>query len=378
MLKTRSRINERLPEYPQVLFDYVSAHKRLFSDADKEKAFLSTAVHAMLSAQRVIRASDAFKDAADADKPQVLAAGIAAAIASLTTTAPTAPVTAQDIDAALARYKDKLAAELKEDWVPAFSDFAPIVEDLAVLGIRELMTKYPDYLAKSGVVIGGYGDHDYYPSFELYSCYGFLADKLITVREERSRAIERGDYGVIEGFAQDSMIDKFRFGIGIDAYVQVHMATQKALTQVAEKTLAKYLPTTTVSDVQDLINEQLIASQKEWIDTLRQEHFAPLARVITSLPVADLAALAKSLVELQSLRSGLPVIASRSEDPLTWRLSANTMASSGSTASITSSPSLTPDSSRALKRDTKHEQRSTHDNRGDAACGYGRGRIRDE
>jgi len=163
------------------------------------------------------------------------------------------------------------------------------------------MNHYDRYLANTGIVIGGYGTHDYYPSFELHNCFGFLADRFIAV-QERSKSIERGSLGVIEGFAQDNMIDTFRFGIGFDAYAHVHRATQKALTQVAEKTLKKYSPDTSVDDLKELISKELSEGQADWYEKVREEHYAPLARVISSLPVSDLAALAKSLVELQSLK----------------------------------------------------------------------------
>jgi hypothetical protein len=80
------------------------------------------------------------------------------------------------------------------------------------------------------------------------------------------------------------MIDTFRFGLGYDAYAHVRRATEKALTQVAAKTLQRYSPNTPVDELNDLISEELSASQDDWFDKVREEHYAPLARVISSLP----------------------------------------------------------------------------------------------
>jgi hypothetical protein len=293
---------ERLPEYPQHLFDFLAAHKQLFPDAEKESTFVQNAIQAMLAAQRVVRESDKYERANDEEKTAVFAAGLTELLEGLKGEAPLEPVTTQDIEAALVRYKDAVVTKLNDEWVPIAAEFGPLVETLAELAIRELMTHYERYLANTGIVIGGYGAHDYYPSFELYNCFGFLADRFIAVRSDRSRSIARGSFGVIEGFAQDNMIDTFKFGLGFDAYAHVHRATEKALTQIAEKTLHKYAPGTSVDELKDLILEELSAAQDDWFQKVRQEHYAPLARVISSLPVSDLAALAKSLVELQSLK----------------------------------------------------------------------------
>jgi hypothetical protein len=293
---------ERLSEYPKVLFEFLSAHSRLFPPADRDRTFLTNVIYAMLALQRRIRESDAYVDAPDDRKNEIFAEGIRQALAELTARQPTTPITTQDIDAAIVRHKDAVVAELNKEWVPYAPEFTPIVEEIGIASIRELMVNYKAHLSKTGVVIGGYGDHEYYPSFELHTCYGFLADRFIFAREDRSRSIERGAPGVIEGFAQDNMIDTFRFGLAFDAYAQVNRATKKALTQLAEKTLQRYSPATGIDAVEDLITEELSAHQDDWFEKVRSEHYAPLARVISSLPVVDLAALAKSLVELQSLK----------------------------------------------------------------------------
>lgn len=296
------RAFERLAEYPQQLFDFLAAHKQLFPEEERERTFVDNAVQAMLSAQRLVRDSERYENAKDEERDAVFAEGTAELLESLKRKDPTEPIAARDIDAAIIRYKDVVVAELKNVWVPIAPEFASVTELLAELAIRELMTNYSTYMANTGIVIGGYGTQDYYPSFELYDCFGFLADKFITVRSGRSRSVARGSFGVIEGFAQDNMIDTFRFGLGFDAYAHVHRATEQALTRVAEKTLQMYSPDTPVDDLKELISKELSAAQEDWYHKVREEHYAPLARVISSLPVSDLAALAKSLVELQSLK----------------------------------------------------------------------------
>ena len=292
---------ERLSEYPRELFDFLAAHKQLFPDAEREVTFVANAIQAMLAAQRIVRESEKYKNAKNEEMSAVFSAGITELTEALKGKEALKPVTTQDVDAAIVRYKDAVLAEIKNVWVPIVDEFAAIADTLAELAIRELMVHYDAYLANTGIVIGGYGTHDYYPSFELHNCFGFLADKFIAV-QERSKSIVRGSFGVIEGFAQDNMIDTFRFGIGFDAYAHVHRATKKALTQVAEKTLKKYSPDTSIDELKDLISEELSEGQADWYEKVREEHYAPLARVISSLPVTDLAALAKSLVELQSLK----------------------------------------------------------------------------
>ncbi len=212
---------ERLSEYPRALFDFLAAHKQLFPDAEREETFVGNAIQEMLAAQRIVRDSEKYKRAKAEEATTILAAGIAALVETLKGEQPHEPVTTQDVDAAIARYREAVRAEIKKAWVPIVEEFGPIADTLSELAIRELMNHYDRYLANTGIVIGGYGTHDYYPAFELHNCFGFLADRFIAV-QSRSKSIERGSLGVIEGFAQDNMIDTFRFGIGFDAYAHVH------------------------------------------------------------------------------------------------------------------------------------------------------------
>src|SRR5205814_10528056 len=104
-------------------------------------------------------------------------------------------------------------------------------ESLALLlaedAIRNLMVNYGDYLTDTGVVVGGYGEGDYFPGWESYCCYGFLDRLFIANPEGEPKKVSKDLPASIEPFATTSMIDNFRLGIAPDVFTGVQLATRK-------------------------------------------------------------------------------------------------------------------------------------------------------
>src|SRR5690606_26240329 len=103
-------------------------------------------------------------------------------------------------------------------------------------------------------------------------------------------------------FATTSMINTFRMGIGPDVFGNVVSATQRTLEDFARELVELVAPGASVPDLEERIARFAKAHVDEWFDRTWNDHYGPLARVIRSLPVSDMAALAKSLIELQSLK----------------------------------------------------------------------------
>jgi hypothetical protein len=173
---------------------------------------------------------------------------------------------------------------------------------LADLAIRRAIVAFKDLVAHTGVVIAGYGEQEFFPSFKSFDCYGFLDSHFLWLEGSLSATISASKSAVIEPFATTSMINTFQMGISPDVYSKVVAATKKSLTEFADKLRASSDVIGPVQDVSGLIEDAANAHQKSWFYPSLDTHYGALARVVGSLPVTDMAALAKSLIELESLK----------------------------------------------------------------------------
>src|SRR5262249_17347691 len=124
-----------------------------------------------------------------------------------------APFQAADLDTALARFKEELAAQIQASVQRYEPDSVSHVDctQLADLGIRAIFRTPTALMASTGVVIAGYGDHDFFPGYEEYKCYGLLLDKFISEKVDSQKiAVDKPAY--INGFATASMIQTFEAG----------------------------------------------------------------------------------------------------------------------------------------------------------------------
>ncbi len=97
------------------------------------------------------------------------------------------------------------------------------------------MVHYKSYLPETGVVVGGYGDTDYYPGIEAFECYGFLDRQFICNSTGEPTQVNKDLPAAIEPFATTSMINTFRMGIGPDIFGNVVAATKNVLREFANK-----------------------------------------------------------------------------------------------------------------------------------------------
>jgi hypothetical protein len=168
------------------------------------------------------------------------------------------------------------------------------------------MTNFKGYLDATGIVIGGYGNSEFFPAFDVYECFGFLDGTLIASRlDNQCRTMRPNQDAAIEPFATATMINTFRMGIGPDVFDRVAGATKTCMYQFARQLRDRIAPGTDLSDLDDLITGACDAHQKDWFTKTLNDHYRPLCNVIAELSVPDMAALAESLIELQSLKERL-------------------------------------------------------------------------
>jgi len=283
-------------EYATEFFGYIERDKRLFPDVVQRDVFLSTAKSAALGLLLEVQHPAGFA------KQQILDGLDAAIIAERDRLAPlpfAALLTQEVIDRATAIYSADLRSEI-EDTLKVF-DWEGIAEsDALVQAALDLMFKEPArHFSTTGLVIAGYGDHEIFPSMVQYQVQGLLADHLL--RERESDAAVTHDNGAqINAFAQTSMSDTFQLGFSQDSYSTISDLLSLELTNLTNTVAMN-------AGLPPQNNDALIEATKKtildgWFEQARTTHAYPMRRVLSALPLDEMADLAETLINLQSLK----------------------------------------------------------------------------
>lgn len=193
-----------------------------------------------------------------------------------------------------------------EGWKPALRDMGEIYpSDLAYFaetGIHEVFKLPGDYLGKTGIVFAGFGDHDIFPSMIEYCSYGMVAEKHVS--SELSKASIDHEIGAwISAFAQTSMADTFSLGLSEDIYSSLMQILTGALQTFAEEVCKEAGGNiANAVNLETAITKTRRAIADSLLEDARRQHAFPLRRVLGVLPVDEMAELAETLINLQSLK----------------------------------------------------------------------------
>ncbi|CAM5487668.1 hypothetical protein [Pseudomonas fragi] len=298
---------DKLETYPQRFFEFVEKEEKLFSEEAKSKALFDVVAAALYRlqiriAQEVgVEEIDALAGKTDQEidealqrvesavdqlslPPLLREADIANAHAS------TAPLFAPIATSSIFLFQQ---AASREFLVPRF------LEALAKLAVKEFIM----YANKTGVVVAGYGKEEFFPVLETYDCYGFLGERLILDRRDPN-VMDATCPAVIQPFATTHMINTFRMGISPDVFNTVDDSTANAFQELSDKILAELGPSATLDPTRrtEIISEVYAAHSDRWHQQIRNQHIFPLSTIVHLLPLPEMAALAKSLIELESLK----------------------------------------------------------------------------
>ena len=291
---------DSLRGYAERLFEFVKAQEVLFPESIRRAVFVENALESALSIARVIGDYDDVTNGSEPERIEKWRSRFKEVAISIDRHEIPTPLTKEDIDAAVATYAAEIDARIRTSLKSSVLD-ETFVPRLAELGVRLMMKRYDVLFPWTGVVIGGYGAKDYFPSLEVHRCYGFL-DRRFLSRQEDSARIDHATPAVIMPFAMTSMIDTFRSGISPDVHNNVNEATRKGLHAFAEKLKARVGIAAPIDGLDALVDEAVESHQESWYQPILHEHHVPMACVIDSIPVTEMAAMAKSLIELESLK----------------------------------------------------------------------------
>ena len=106
-----------------------------------------------------------------------------------------------------AELTETLESQLKDWEHAALIDFGKPAE----LAIKLLVKRYPQYMDKTGIVLAGFGDNDYFPAYRVYDCYGLLLGKFL-FDEKGGKEVGRDTPSFIKPFATTAMVNTFVMG----------------------------------------------------------------------------------------------------------------------------------------------------------------------
>ena len=306
----KSEKHDALHGYAAHFFEYVQRNERLFPAEAKSTALVELIGGAAFRLQALIATKLGLAE--DGPFEGLDEAAVTHAIdgveQSLDERPVDSPLVEADISAAVASmgevYKNAVGDRLQ-----LFLQGSPEVKLLAgrfaeVL-IKLALKEFKSYAPLTGIVVAGYGKDDYYPSLEVFQCYGFIGDRLLFQRsDEESKAMDTTAEAVIQPFATTSMIETFRFGVSPDIVAGAFGSIRDTLQSFAKDVVRECENHSGITDgrLEELVGEAADEHSHAWVNQMRNMHFLPLSKVIHSLPIQDMAALAQSLIELESLK----------------------------------------------------------------------------
>lgn len=181
------------------------------------------------------------------------------------------------------------------------------------LKVRELPSN------PTGLVFAGYGNQSIYPEIFVSKSAGFVARQFI-LAEHNSVVISQDNNSFISGFAQASMADTFIIGFDSQVYETINQVQEQTFPDVLAPfaaLLGAKVQRTPEGVVMMDHQDQIVADEATFGGMMRtafkdvggnimmesrQQHGEPLERVISMLPVEEMAELAATMVDLQSLK----------------------------------------------------------------------------
>lgn len=94
---------------------------------------------------------------------------------------------------------------------PSLTPVGIAPQDLASLSLEAIYKKPTHFLSSTGLVVGGYGAADIFPSYKCVDVYGHIGTTLLVV-DESEHLVTHDNGAIIQAFAKTSMIDVFTRG----------------------------------------------------------------------------------------------------------------------------------------------------------------------
>lgn len=286
-------------EYAEEFFRFIDEAAWLFPVAVQKEFFLLEARKAGL---RPLMGAPIDETMLEDEKLRVINAALDARTAELQAMPLLARVDVDRASDLATSYKDDLE-QMVAEWLPELEfGYVDRAAQIAANGIDEMLKAAPAFIGCTGLVFAGFGDRDPFPTMIQYQCSGIIAGTL-AAWEEKQASIDHAKPAWISAFAQTAMSDTFTLGLSEDVYTSIIEALTGELGPFAEEIARQSGGNVgNIADLDGLIGGLSSKVSKAVLDRATRDHAAPMRSILSVLPVDEMAELAETLINLQSLK----------------------------------------------------------------------------
>ncbi|MDX0426876.1 hypothetical protein BMJ21_22855 [Sinorhizobium medicae] len=284
-------------EYAKEFFAFLSDNHSLFPKEIQDDA-LATSVGGQ--AYRWVKT--AIKDVEEAGVQAAITAKIEAEEQALGAVELFPDISEEDATKLFADLKEQLIKTATE-WLELFEQPIPVDLERVVSAAFWYVVKHPSKsLSTTGLVFAGYGDHQIFPEMVEYQSCGVIGGKHVFTQKEHE-VIDHTKPASLSGFAQTSMIDTFSLGLSDEAFSSMMVAANWELREFANNIIAASgAELEKIDNLPSLVQATMRKIRESVLEQARENHYVPLRNVIGFLPVDEMAGLAETLINLQSLK----------------------------------------------------------------------------
>lgn len=284
--------------YADEFFNFIQTEQNMFPPEIQREAFVNAARGAVL--QTIFECTS--KDATPEKQMSDIHAAVSTRRTELDATDVLACIGQEHTDTVLASARDDLSKSILEWLVALGFAYSGDGEELVQLGIHEVLKDPKEHMSTAGLVFAGFGDRDVFPTMIEYTSCGLIEGHHIHMVGTQM-AIDHETPAWLSAFAQTSMSDTFAAGVSLDIYGSLMEAVREGLSKLADDIgAAASIEISALEGITDLMDGARKSIGKAVLDRARNEHAIPMRRVLGALPVDELAELAETLINLQSLK----------------------------------------------------------------------------
>lgn len=299
-----------LREYADALVKFLSGNKALFTAAQQQEGVTETArayLRPMVAKKFEARAEELLQAKSPLPVPlrdfkSAFRAVVRDASADLDKVPFLDGHDASSIQRLMRRYRSQIQDVIDEFFDPSIRTEAVDTSMRRLVCSLLVRDRFPT--SRSGVVVAGFGDSEFFPSLVAYDMAGVFADQPKIKENGKSAAIgATSNSASVIPFAQDEMV--YLFMEGVDP--SYHRAIETELAEFARE-MATLLAThmglaaTPQKAMQKAISGAVAKTLKELDNRRDQGHVHAIIRLVSLLPKEELAEMAESLVNLTSFK----------------------------------------------------------------------------
>lgn len=290
---------DTLHDYAPSLFSYMEENLHLFPADYQAKQFLSSARNgAMLMLMWTLNSDGFPRDGKKAERQNAAAEVLANYRRDMETGALIGGATPETIQKIIEQHKKEVERAVSDqDFYKENKDISK-PGDLAELGIWSVFNKGMPGLDKTGVVIAGYGENDYFPSAMHYTCYGPILGKVYYDSGAR-RCVNQENISEIVPLARSDMMKTFAYGLGAETGTKIDEEFSNALNTFEAFLREQCGLDADTAAFKSMVREQFSSAILSYMYT---SHVSKLRTVVGMLPISELAELAETLVLIESLK----------------------------------------------------------------------------